>query len=70
MAIRTYEMQDRSTGMATRVDPNLSLQAVEHMTDWTAEEFDAIASMQVGDEKTYFAHPSSPESGIYIKRTS
>jgi hypothetical protein len=70
MAIRTYEMQDRSTGMTTRTDPGLSLQAVEHMTDWTAEEFDAIASMQVGEEKTYFGHPSSPDAGIYIKRTA
>jgi hypothetical protein len=70
MAIRTYEMQDRSTGIATRTDPGLSLQAVEHMTDWTATEFDAIASMQVGEEKIYFAPPSSPESGIYIKRTA
>lgn len=70
MAIRTYEMQDRSTGVATRTDPGLSLQAVEHMTDWTAEEFDAIASMQVGDEKLYYSDPGIPGSGIFIKRTA
>jgi hypothetical protein len=70
MTIRTYEMQDRSTGVATRTDPGLSLQAVEHMTDWTAEEFDAIAPMQVGEEKVYFGDPTMPGSGIYIKRTT
>lgn len=65
--MRKYEMQDRSAEFVNhqrkvRVDPGLSLQEVEHMTDWTAQELDDIASMNVGDEKLY-------GSGVYVKRT-
>jgi hypothetical protein len=70
MAIRIYEMQDRSTGVATCTNSGLSLQAVEHMTDWTAEEFDAIASMEIGQECLYSPFQGITNSGIYIKRTA
>lgn len=67
MAIRRYTMQDRSPihfaseGPPTDVD--LSLQQVYNMTDYTDEEFDHIASMEVGEE--FFVC-----STTYIKRTA
>lgn len=60
--MRFYTMSDKSDSNNISVDENLSLQAVEHMTDWTAAEFDQIADMHVGEEKLY-------DAWFYIKRT-
>lgn len=60
--MRRYKMQDRSGNVVYRTDTNLSLQAVEHMTDWSEDEFDMIASMQVGE--SYCPH------GVYVERTA
>lgn len=60
--MRYYTMSDRSDPENIRVDKKLTLQAVEYMTDWTAEQFDEIANMHVGEEKLY-------DEWLYIKRT-
>jgi len=59
--MRKYHMQDRSAGYVASDDPDLYLVSVFHMSDWTAEQFDMIASMQVNDERDF--------DGIWIKRT-
>lgn len=64
--MRKFTTEDRS---ATKGAPcaetrktDLTLQDMEHLTDFTAEEFDGIANMKKGDEQV--------KSGwLYIKRT-
>lgn len=47
--MKLYTTRDVSGGAAaTREDKGLSLQAVNTMTDWTAEEFDQISELEVG----------------------
>ena len=48
--MRRYTMQDRSGGRINRTDRNLSLVQVYEMTDYTEEEFDAVASLLPGQE--------------------
>lgn len=51
--IRKYVTEDRSASGIDNPCPetrreDLTLQDMEHLTDFTAEEFDAIADMDVG----------------------
>lgn len=62
--IRRFTMQDRSGGKVNRTDENLSLQDALHMTDYSDEEVDKIADLQVGQELLF-----GREQDISIKRT-
>ena len=47
--MRVFTMQDRSLAQVVRTDPNMTLRDVFEMTDYTAEEVDAIADLNVGE---------------------
>lgn len=52
--IRKYVTEDRSVSGIDNPCPetrkeNLTLQDMEHLTDFTAEEFDSVANMYIGD---------------------
>lgn len=62
--MRRYLMQDRSGGKINRADPHLSLQKVLEMTDYSEDEVDQIACLEVGQELLIGA-----QQDLYIKRT-
>ena len=70
MAIRTYEVQLRSAGTTVQTEKGISLRAVCHMQDLTAEQADEIADLQIGSSCLLFEVPLMPGSGIFIKRTA
>ena len=65
-------MQDRVKGKVTREDNNLSLQQAYLMTDWTDEEMDQLASLEVGQEMFLGSecNPISEDNRIRILRTA
>lgn len=48
--MKLYTMQDRSGGEVNRTDARINLQQVLGMTDYSAEEVDAISDLAVGQE--------------------
>lgn len=65
--MRKYLTEDRSEYGFDIEEPktrkeNQTLQDMEHLTDFTAEEFDSLANMYVGQVKILW-------NWLYIKRT-
>lgn len=62
--MRRYTMQDRSGGTVNRTDTDLSLQQTYEMTDYSEQEMDELADLQVGS-----AMFLGSVKDIYILRT-
>lgn len=59
--MKRYTTRDESAGYISAEDKGLSLAGVYHMTDWTDEQFDTIAQMDVGQKLNF--------KGITVERT-
>lgn len=59
--MKRYIIRDENAGYISAEDKGLSLIGVYHMTDWTDEQFDAIAQMEVGQKLNF--------EGITVERT-
>lgn len=62
--LRRFTMEDRSGDDTHRSDENLSIQQVFEMTDYSEDEVDQIASLEVNGELLI-----GTQRDIYIKRT-